>query len=248
MCLADEFALHHRHAPVALAADDLGNLMPVAEVAHVGAQLDRRAAVHPGVAGRTGAGEHAHADAVDEPLLQVARREAEQQHAHARTPVRRLVGRKLAVDARLAAAADHRGGEPGHGRGGECAPISCVGAVMMTPLAVIGKASAKVSSIRTPLRIIRGTSLAAPSAPFVPLADQTRNQVRHCSSSNKPAGRPENAPARRMSPARRRNIRRSKRRAAGRAADRSAASPSTSGRSAACTTPSSTIRSPSLNT
>ena len=107
--LDDELAVHHRHAPIAALAEALGGLEAVAEEARALAEPDPLLGVDAGVAGRAGARQHALADAVLELGRERIGREAEQQHAHARAPVGRLLGLQLAVDADLGAAADDGG-------------------------------------------------------------------------------------------------------------------------------------------
>ena len=69
--LAKEFAVHHRDAPVAPAADPLGDLPAVAEIAELAADADRLLADRQAVVARGGrAGHHALADAVGDRLFQ----------------------------------------------------------------------------------------------------------------------------------------------------------------------------------
>ena len=112
----------------------------------------RFSASTPGVAGRARAGQHALADAVLELLRQRLGREAEQQHAHAGPPVRRLLRLQFAVDAGLGAAADDGGAEAGHGHRRLARPPHAVGGDD-EPVALMPKASAKVSSIAMPLTL-----------------------------------------------------------------------------------------------
>src|SRR5262249_45112868 len=56
-------------------------------------------------------GEDALAHAIAQLLLQILARHAEDEYGNAGPPVRRLVRRERALDAGLAAAGDHRGGE-----------------------------------------------------------------------------------------------------------------------------------------
>ncbi len=62
-------------------------------------------------------------DAVDELALQSVGRHGEDQHAHARTPVRRLARIDLAIDASFGAATDDGRGKAGHGRRGLTRPF-----------------------------------------------------------------------------------------------------------------------------
>ena len=117
-----ELAVHHRHAPVAPAAEPLGDLPAVAEIAHRVAELQRVGAVEPGVAGRAGRGQHALADAVDNCFCSSC---VETANSSTRTPGRPSgvsLRRQHALDRRLAAAADHRGGEAGHASRPPAAP------------------------------------------------------------------------------------------------------------------------------
>ena len=125
--LDDELAVHDGHAPEALLAEALGRLEAVAEEARALAEADALFGFDAGVAGRAGARQHALADAVLELRPDRFRREAEQQHAHAGAPVRRLLGLQFAVDADLGAAADDRGAEAAHGDGRLARPAGRVG-------------------------------------------------------------------------------------------------------------------------
>ncbi len=111
--LADELPVHHRDAPEMAAADALRDLPAVAEVAQPVTELEGFGSVEPGVTGRAGAGEHALSDPVEQLLLQLAGRSGAKQNAHAGTAIRRCLLIKVAVDARLDAAGDDGGGEPG---------------------------------------------------------------------------------------------------------------------------------------
>src|SRR5690606_14216766 len=112
--LAEELAVHHRHAPVAPAADELRRLEAVAEVAEVAAERNARLTFHAAEHGGGGAGEDALADPRLDALREILLRHAEEQHRHARAAVRRFLGSERALDAGLEAAADHRGGEARH--------------------------------------------------------------------------------------------------------------------------------------
>ena len=113
--LGDEFAVHHRHTPVADAADHLAGLPAVAEETQVLAQRHRLAFADAGVHRRGGAGEHALTDALLDLLGEFLAAHREDQDRDARAAVGRLSGGDLALDAGLAAAGDHRGGEAGGG-------------------------------------------------------------------------------------------------------------------------------------
>jgi hypothetical protein len=97
-----------------LPAEALRDLPAVAEIAQRIAEPEAFLAGKPRIAGRAGTGEDALGDARRELLLQLAGRDGEQQHAHAGTAVGRCACVERAIDAGLAAAADHRGGEAGH--------------------------------------------------------------------------------------------------------------------------------------
>src|SRR5262249_23472293 len=104
--LANELAVHDRHAPEAAPLHLLAELPAVAKEAQVAADADRlflddRQAV---VAGGGRAGEDTLADAVDDRLLQRVAAEGEQQQADARPAVGRLVRRKVLLDAGLGVA------------------------------------------------------------------------------------------------------------------------------------------------
>ena len=147
--LAGEFAVHDRQPPVTPAFELLAELKAVAEETQVAADLDvlvldDRQAV---VAGGGGAGEDALADAIDDRLLQGVAAEGEQQQADAGPAVGRLVRRQDALDAGLGVAADDRGGVAGGYRARRSCAQAGVSAVTMNRAAVIGKASAKVSSM-----------------------------------------------------------------------------------------------------
>ncbi len=125
--LDDELAVHDGNAPVAALAQPLGGLEAVAEEARALAEPDPLLGLDARVAGRAGARQHALADAVLELGRDRVGREAEQQHAHARAAVRRLLGLQLPVDADLGAAADDGGAEARHGDGGLARPAGRVG-------------------------------------------------------------------------------------------------------------------------
>ena len=100
--LDDELAVHHRHAPVALAAESLGDLAAVAEEAQVLAERRcacrlrrRRSRPSRGRSARTGRRGSSSC------FAELLAREREQQHAHAGPAVGRLLGRQLALDAGL---------------------------------------------------------------------------------------------------------------------------------------------------
>ena len=113
---AQEFAVHHRDAPETPAAEPLGDLPAVAEIAQRRAELERVARrIEAGEAGAAGAGQHALADAVLQLLLQLVGRDIAK--ISTRTPGRPSgvsLGRRARDRCRLAAAADDRGGEAGH--------------------------------------------------------------------------------------------------------------------------------------
>ena len=114
---ADELSVHHRHAPVAAGPEPLGDLPAVAEKADRRAELELvLARLESGVTGRARAGQHALPDAVLQLSLQLRGRDREHEHAHAWPSVQRLSRRHDPLEARLAAAPDHRGGEAGHRR------------------------------------------------------------------------------------------------------------------------------------
>ncbi len=121
--LAEELAVHHRDAPESPPRHQLRHLPAVAEESERGAELQLLLAFEPGEAGRTGAGQHALADAVAQLPLQLLGVHGEEQHGDAGAAVERLVGREHALDAGLRAAGDHRGGEAGHGAGGDQRPF-----------------------------------------------------------------------------------------------------------------------------
>ena len=91
-------------------------------------------------------------DAVAHRLGERIARDGEEQHGDPGPAVRRLLGGELALDAGLDAAADHRGGEAGHAPAGVPRPAGVVrGDDEARPL--MPKASAKVSSMATPLEL-----------------------------------------------------------------------------------------------
>src|SRR5689334_1764668 len=100
--LHEELALHHRHAPVAPAVEDLAGLIAVAEVAQLPADVDGVLRVQAVEARRRRARQHGLADALHEPLAHALRVHREEQGAHARPPVGGLAGVELALDAGLA--------------------------------------------------------------------------------------------------------------------------------------------------
>ena len=96
------------------AADHLARLEAVAEEAERGARRHPVGRVGQAVeAGGGGAGEHGLPDPLDQPLGQIVLAHGHEQHADARAAVGRLAAGELALDARLALAADDRGGEAG---------------------------------------------------------------------------------------------------------------------------------------
>src|SRR5881275_2050878 len=109
--LHEELPLHDREAPVALAADHLACLEAVAEHPQ---RLPHRQPIgggdvgQPVEAGRRGTGEDRLAEPYDELLRQALLVHREEQHAHARAPVGRLLLGEPALDPRLALASDHR--------------------------------------------------------------------------------------------------------------------------------------------
>src|SRR5262249_60633059 len=76
--LAHEFPVHPRHAPIALAAETLGDLPAVAEETQRIAKLEHLLAVQASVAGRAGSGQHALPNPVLQLLLQLAGGDGEQ--------------------------------------------------------------------------------------------------------------------------------------------------------------------------
>ncbi len=123
LVLADELPAHHRNAPIAAAADDLGHLPAVAEEAQGRAELQLLLAFEPGKAGRARARQHALADAVAQLLLELVGIHGEEQHGDAGPSVGRLLLGERALDAGFRAAGDHRGGEAGHGARGDHRPF-----------------------------------------------------------------------------------------------------------------------------
>src|SRR6266581_408038 len=120
--LAEKLTVHDRYAPVTTAADQLGDLVTVAEIAQRLAERQRLAAADAGECGRRGTGQDALADAPLELLGQLLGRHREQQQGDAGTAVRRFLGRQFALDSSLAAAGDHRGGEAGGAVAGVARP------------------------------------------------------------------------------------------------------------------------------
>ena len=114
--LADELAIHHRHAPEPPPTEPLGDLEAIAEKAHAGAHLQPLRARRSGIAGRGRACQDALADAAGELPRQAVTVEAEQQDADAGPAVRRSPPAPAPIHARLDAAADHGGGEAGEAR------------------------------------------------------------------------------------------------------------------------------------
>src|SRR5262249_40298592 len=125
--VAQELAVHHGNAPVAAPVEALADLVAVAEVAQGAAELQRRALAQAGKAGGAGAGEHALADAVAQLLLQVLGRHAEDEDGDARAAVGSFGSIERALDASLAAAGDHRGGEAGEALRSRVGPGQGVG-------------------------------------------------------------------------------------------------------------------------
>src|SRR5262249_9051755 len=111
----EELTLHHRNGPEALAVEERARLVLAAKVAQEAADRDTLLALRQAVETRGGrAGQHALPDPIHEALAEAGRVEREQQDADAGPSVRRIVVRKLRLDARFDLAADHRGGEAGH--------------------------------------------------------------------------------------------------------------------------------------
>jgi hypothetical protein len=107
--LADELAVHHRHAPEPPAAQPFRSLEAVAKVAQTAADRDLLVpgtVGEPVVAGGRRASQHALSDAVRRSLGQSLAAEREQQHANAGAAVRRLVRRDGPLDRRLDVAGD----------------------------------------------------------------------------------------------------------------------------------------------
>src|SRR5439155_9396697 len=111
--LDQDLPFHDRQAPVALPSDHLARLEPVTE--HAQRPPDREPIGRTGKAveaGRGGAGEHRLSEPDDQLLWEALLIHREKQHADPRSLIRRLGGRELPLDSRLALAADHRRREP----------------------------------------------------------------------------------------------------------------------------------------
>src|SRR5208337_5573105 len=87
--------------------ETLGHLPAITKISQGVAELERLFALHPGVAGRTGAREHTLPYPRLQLLLQLRGRRREQQNPHTRAPVWSLFRGELAIYPRLASAADH---------------------------------------------------------------------------------------------------------------------------------------------
>src|SRR6185295_6173787 len=109
LILAEEFAVHHRNAPIAPLADLLGDLEAVAEVAQLAAELQMLCRLEAGEAGRAHGGQHALSDAKLQLLLQLLGIDGEDQDGDAGPSVRGLAGREALLDPGLAAAGDDGG-------------------------------------------------------------------------------------------------------------------------------------------
>ena len=121
----------HRNSPsmtgtrqIVLAAELLGDLPAVAEIAQRSAELELRRSLKTGKAGAAGRCQHALADAVLQLLLQFVRAHGEDHDAQPGRPSGVSDARQIRVDCRLAAAADDRGGKAGHGDGGLPRPFA----------------------------------------------------------------------------------------------------------------------------
>src|SRR5579885_1432068 len=81
--LAHEFAVHHRHAPVARAVHQLGNLVAVAEETQAFAERDAIGGVQPGVTGGGGGGHDGLADALQHLFRELPGGGGEDEHGNA---------------------------------------------------------------------------------------------------------------------------------------------------------------------
>ena len=112
--LAEKLAVHHRNPPEMPAAQLLGNLPAVAEIAQRRTELQLERPLEAGETGAAGRCQHALPDPVQQLLLQLVRADRKDHHAAARPTVGRRGWRQFDVDRRLAAAADDRSGEARH--------------------------------------------------------------------------------------------------------------------------------------
>ena len=119
----------------------------------------------PVEAGRGRAGEHRLADALDQPLAQVVLAHRHEQHADAGPAVGRLASAQLALDPRLALAADDRRGEAGELERRLARPARASAPVMTSRAARMVNASANVSSMKTPRIFIAAPHPSATGSP-----------------------------------------------------------------------------------
>src|SRR5262245_48306317 len=99
------------------ASEALRNLPAIPKIAQRVTELQPLLTFKPGVAGRTWTGEYTLPNAALQLLLQFARRNGKQQHAHAKPTIGRFLGAEFAVDPSLTPAADDRGRKPRHRHG-----------------------------------------------------------------------------------------------------------------------------------
>src|SRR5665647_1024345 len=123
----DEFAIHDRHAPVALTAELLGDLIAVAEKAQVLAQIDAGdfgiPAVDAGESRSRRAGQYALPHAGFQLLHEHGAAHGKHEDCHARPSVRSFCWTQFALDASFHAAADDRSSKASHGMSGVVSPF-----------------------------------------------------------------------------------------------------------------------------